>query len=152
MQDTLKKDFALRITQANRTQLTVIIYEIALSYLEDAIEGKDVQDNIARARNCVDVLKRSLNFEYEPARELLHFYIQVNKLLAGAAASGRREPLCEAQNVMEKLRGAFEKVSETDESEPLTQNAQEVYAGYTYGKNDVNVNIVGNIKDRGFLI
>lgn len=150
MQDTLKKDFTLRIAQANRSQLTVIIYEICLSYLKEAIAGTDRAENIARARACVDELKGSLNFEYELSAQLLHLYIHVNKLLATAAAGGRTEPLKEAEAVLNKLHDAFGKVSESDDSPQLVHNAQEVYAGYTYGKNDVNVNVGGNEK-RGFL-
>lgn len=150
MQDMLKKDFTLRIAQANRSQLIVIIYEICLSYLKEAIAGTDRAENIARARVCVDELKNSLNFEYELSGHLLHLYIQVNKLLAAAAAGGRTEPLTEAEAILNKLHDAFAKVSESDDSPQLVHNAQEVYAGYTYGKNDVNVNIDGNEK-RGFL-
>lgn len=152
MQDTLKKDFTLRVTQANRTQLTVIIYEICLSYLDEAMTGENAADHIAKARKCIDELKRSLNFEYELAGQLLHLYIYVNKLLARAAVSGRTEPLAEARGIVTKLHDAFVKVSEEDTSKPLTHNAQEVYAGYTYGKNDINVNISGNTSERGFLV
>ncbi|MCM1103834.1 MAG: flagellar protein FliS [Clostridium sp.] len=149
MQDTLKKDFTLRIAQANRTQLTVIIFEICLSYLEAAIGGTDREENIARARACVDELKESLNFEYELSGPLLHLYIHVNKLLVRAAAGKRTEPLVEAQSIMSRLHDQFSKVSESDDSLPLVQNAQEVYAGYTYGKNDINVNVGGS--ERGFF-
>ncbi len=152
MQDSLKKDFTLRITQANRTQLTVIIYEICLAYLDDAIAGNDIQENIGRARKCVDECKRSLNFEYELAEQLLHLYIHINKLLARAAVSGRAKPLREAARIVRNLRDAFQKVSETDDSAPLTQNAQEVYVGYTYGKTDVNVSVGGDTQERGFRV
>lgn len=151
MQDTLKKDFTLRIAQANRSQLTVIIFDICLAYLEEAMEGTDREENIARARACVDELKESLNFEYELSGQLLHLYIHVNKLLVKAAAGGRTEPLTEVVSVLSRLRDQFGKVSESDHSAPLVHNAQEVYAGYTYGKNDVNVNIASNANERGFL-
>lgn len=151
MQDTLKKDFTLRIAQANRSELTVIIYEICLAYLKEAIEGTDREENIAKARACVDELKESLNFEYELSGELLHLYIHVNKLLVRAVVGGRMEPLTEAESILSRLHDQFCKVSENDDSPPLLRNAQEVYAGYTYGKNDINVNIGNNEKERGFL-
>ena len=34
-----KQDFTLRITQANPTQLVVILYEMLLCYLEDAVQA-----------------------------------------------------------------------------------------------------------------
>lgn len=152
MQDALKKDFTLRITQANRSELTVIIFDMCLSYLKEAIADVDRAENTMRARACVDELKESLNFEYALSTELLHLYIQVNKLLAQAAAGGRTEPLLEAQSILEKLHDAFVKVSETDDSKPLVHNAQEVYAGYTYGKNDINVNVEAGGTGRGFRV
>ena len=151
MQDTLKRDFTLRIAQANRSGLTVIIYEMCLVYLKEAMEDVDRAENIARARSCVDELKESLNFEYEPASQLLHLYVHVNKLLVQAAAGGRKEPLTEAESIIRRLHDEFQKVSETDDCPPLVHNAQEVYAGYTYGKNDINVNIGNDEKGRGFL-
>ena len=151
MQDMLKKDFTLRIAQANRSELTVIIYEICLAYLNEAIEGTDREENIAKARACVDELKESLNFEYELSGELLHLYIHVNKLLVRAAVGGRMEPLMEAKSILSRLRDQFCKVSEKDDSPPLLRNAQEVYAGYTYGKYDINVNFGRDEKGRGFF-
>lgn len=152
MQDSLKKDFTLRVTQANRSELIVIIFDMCLTYLKEAIEDVDRAENIAKARACVDELKESLNFEYALSTDLLHLYIQVNKLLAQAAAGGRTEPLLEAQSIMIRLHDAFVKVSEADDSKPLVHNAQEVYAGYTYGKNDVNVNIEAGGTGRGFRV
>ena len=150
MQDALKKEFTLRITQANRSELIVIIYEMCLAYLKDAIEGTDRAENITRARACVDELKESLNFEYELSADLLHFYIKVNKLFMQAAAGGRTEPLVEAESAMGRMRDAFVEISKEDDSKPLLHNAQEVYAGYTYGKNDVNVSIGAGQTERGF--
>lgn len=152
MQDALKKDFTLRVTQANRSELIVIIFDMCLSYLKDAVENADREKNIAKARACVDELKESLNFEYALSADLLHLYIQVNKLLAQAAAGGRTEPLLEAQSILIRLHDAFVKVSEADDSKPLVHHAQEVYAGYTYGKNDINVNVEADETGRGFRV
>ena len=40
MTDELKKEFTLRITQANPISMITILYEIALAYLEEAAEAK----------------------------------------------------------------------------------------------------------------
>ena len=37
MTDEMKQDFTRRITAANRTEMVVITYEIALEYLKEAV-------------------------------------------------------------------------------------------------------------------
>lgn len=153
MEDIQKKEFTLRISQANRTQLTVIIFEMALAYLDSAKKtgGEAYRIELMRARKCVDELKHSLDFTYEIAGMLLHLYIQINKLLVRASVSGRREHLLEAETALEKLKDAFVQVAKEDNGGPVLENAQAVYAGYTYGKTDLNVNLDGNSSGRGFL-
>ena len=155
MQDLQKKEFTLRISQANRTQLTVLIFEMALIYLQDAKAAEGEDDfglEIKRARSCVDELKRALDFRYELSNVLLHQYIQINKLLVRASLSGKKEYLDRVSAMLTKLKEAFEQVAKEDTSGPVIENAQTVYAGYTYGKNDINVNLDNNSTGRGFLV
>ena len=154
MQDAQKKEFTLRISQANRTQLTVIIFEIALTYLESAkkAEGEAYRIELTRARKCIDELKHSLDFTYEISGMLLHLYIQINKLLVRASVSGKQEYLLEAETALKKLTDAFAQVAKEDNGGPVLENVQTVYAGYTYGKTDLNVNLDGNSSGRGFLV
>ena len=85
MNDELKQQYKLRITSANKTQLVVILYEMFLQYMEEAKEAhekedvKAFKDAIRYARGCVKELMQSLNFEYEPAKELMQLYVYVNK-------------------------------------------------------------------------
>ena len=155
MQGTLKKDFTLRISQANRTELTVIILEIAIAYLESAEQAESAEEyrmEITRARKCVDELKKSLNFHYEISGRLLHLYIHVNKLLVKAIISPKKNYLAQAKKTLTGLKDAFAKVAKEDHSGPVLENAQTVYAGYTYGKTDVNENLDNNSSGRGFLV
>ena len=74
-----KQRFTLRITQANPTELVVILYEMLLGYLEDAEEaaGNDMQlfhDAARKARGCLNELMGSLHMEYEPAPALMQLY------------------------------------------------------------------------------
>ena len=48
--------------------------------------------------------------------------------------------LSRSREMLESLYDAFKEAAKQDTSAPLMQNAQQVYAGYTYGKNDVNEN------------
>ena len=55
MTDQRKKEFSLRITQANKTELIVILYEMYLDYLgeaENAVQDKRAfREAIRKARN-----------------------------------------------------------------------------------------------------
>ena len=53
---------------------------------------------------------------------------------------------------MRKLYVSFEKVAENDTSAPIMKNTQQVYAGYTYGRDDVVENCQELNKSRGFLV
>lgn len=157
MDSQLKQQFTLRITQANKTELCVILYEMFMTYTKDAVDHKKKEDvkgfrlNIQRARGCLKELMGSLNFEYEPAPTLLKLYIYINKLLVTADLHNEIEPLDESNRIMEKLHDAYATVSKEDTSGPVMSNAQTVYAGLTYGKNDLNINLEGGT-NRGYLV
>ena len=49
MTKELKQEFTLRITQANKTQLITILYEMVLLYLEEAKAAIDADDKTERS-------------------------------------------------------------------------------------------------------
>lgn len=64
MVNELKQEYTRRITQANKTQLIVILYEMFLTYTKDAREvwGNsriDFRENIRKARGCLEELMAS---------------------------------------------------------------------------------------------
>ena len=87
MTKELKQEFTLRITQANKTQLITILYEMVLLYLEEANAAIDADDKMAckaairKIRGCMDELIASLHLEYELAQNLLQLYLYINKEL-----------------------------------------------------------------------
>jgi len=157
MKNELKQQFALRITQANKTELVVILYEMFLTYIRDAEEDLKEQDektfhlNIQRARGCLKELMGSLNYDYEPAPALLKLYIYVSRLLVTADLHKEEKALEEAEKIMQKLHDAYETISKEDHSSPVMGNTQTVYAGLTYSKNDLTVNLDEGRGSRGFF-
>lgn len=158
MKDELKQQYTLRITQANKTGLVVILYEMFLTYIEDAKNDLKEQDNktfrrdIQRARGCLKELMGSLNYDYELASNLLKLYIYVSKLLVTADLHSDEKALDEAAKIMQKLHDAYEMVSKEDHSAPVMGNTQTVYAGLTYSKNDLTVNLDEGGGSRGFFV
>jgi flagellar protein FliS len=157
MKDELKQQFALRITQANKTELVVILYEMFLTYVEDAKNDCAQQDvrtfrmDIQRARGCLKELMGSLNFDYEPAPTLLKLYIYVSKLLVSADLHNETQSLDEAEKIMQKLHHSYEAISKEDKSGPVMGNTQTVYAGLTYSKSDLMINLDEGRGNRGFF-
>ncbi|MBD5541148.1 MAG: flagellar export chaperone FliS [Lachnospiraceae bacterium] len=158
MKDELKQQYALRITQANKTELVVILYEMFLTYIDDAKSDLKEQDNktfrcnIQRARGCLKELMGSLNYDYEVASNLLKLYIYVSKLLVTADLHKDEKALDEACKIMQKLHDAYETISKEDHSAPVMGNTQTVYAGLTYSKNDLTVNLDEGGGSRGFFV
>lgn len=155
MTDEQKQQYTLRISSANRTQLIVILYDILLDYMKEAeaAEGPETfAAAVRQARSCVRELSGSLNFAYAPSAELFSLYRYVDRELAKAQRRDRKEPLRDAQPVISQLREAFAQVAWQDTSPALMENAQTVYAGLTYGRGDLNLNLSDQGMDRGFRV
>ena len=55
-------------------------------------------------------------------------------------------------NMLKELKQSYEQVASQDTSAPLVENAQVVYAGLTYGKGSLNVDLADQSTNRGFRI
>lgn len=156
MTNELKQQYTLKITQANATQLVVILYEMLLTYVDEAAQAHEKEDRsafregIRKAHGCLRELMASLHFEYEPAMNLLQLYLYVNRELVRADIRNRVEELNHVKSVIIKLHDAYQQISEQNTSEPIMANAQTVYAGLTYGKTDLTENLAGQGSNRGF--
>ena len=154
----VKQQFTFRITQANSTQMVVILYEMLLNYLEEGREALESADNgtfreaIRKARGCINELIGSLHMEYEPAPALLQLYLFCIRRLANGEVKNDPQPLREIEQVIRPLHDAYEKISEQNKSGPIMGNSQTVYAGLTYGRNDLTENMADQGANRGMLI
>lgn len=148
-----KQEFTLRITQANKSELVVILYDMFQAYLEDAeqTEGEEFHSAISHARAVLNELIESLDMKYEIAKNLYQIYRYVERLLIQADVRLEKEPLKEISGHMSQLRDAYDTVSKEDASPSIMENTEVVYAGMTYGKSDLNENNVGGASKRGFL-
>lgn len=156
MTNEMKQQFTLKITRANKSQLVVVLYEMLLTYLDDAEEacGKDdkkgFRDGIRKARGCLRELISSLHYEYGLAFNLLQLYLYADKELTRADIHNRTEELSHVRMIMSKLHEAYETISREDASAPMMANTQAVYAGLTYGRGNLTENLADQGSDRGF--
>ena len=150
-----KQQFTLRITQANSTQLIVILYEMILCYLEDAEVAQnreELKEAVRKARCCVNELIQSLHLEYEPAPTLMQLYLFCIKRLAACEGHGDVQALADIKAVIQPLNDAYAQIEELNDQGPVMNNPQTVYAGLTYGKNTLTENMADQGANRGLLV
>lgn len=158
MTKEVKQQFTLRITQANSTEMIVILYEMLLYYLNESRESLESADKAAfhesvrKARGCINELINSLHMEYEPAPSLLQLYLFCIRRLAASEAKSEAQPLLEIEQVIRPLHDAYEQISAQNNSGPVMANSQTVYAGLTYGKNTLTENMADQGANRGMYV
>ncbi len=153
----VKQQFTLRITQANSTDLVVILYEMLLCYLEESREALngDTSDRevfreaVRKARGCINELMGSLKMEYEPAPALLQLYLFCIRRLALCEVRRDAKPLEEIERVIRPLHDAYMKIAGQNSAGPIMGNSQTVYAGLTYGKDNLTENMADQGPNRG---
>ena len=152
------KIFTRRITSANKSEIIVIIYDIIeenLALAKKALAEGDretYRNEIKQAISFVKELLVSLDMNYEVSKNLAGLYIYVSRCLNFALVSGKKEEIEAAEKVLRKLGESFREVAKTDESEPVMENTQRVYAGITYGRGlDLDETLVAPaMESRGF--
>lgn len=153
-----KQQFTLRITQANPTEMVVLLYEMLLCYLDEGRKSLDDGDRNAfreamrKSRACLGELMNSLKLEYEPAPALRQLYLFCIRRLAWAEGREKKEPLEEVERVIVPLRDAYGQIAARNQSGPVMKNSQTVIAGLTYGKNSLTENMADQGAGRGMYI
>lgn len=153
--------YTLKITNANSTGLVVILYEIFDTYIDEAKKAlntpwsKDSTDeyikSIRMASQVIRHLEGALDFKYEISSTLYPLYDYVERALAKATYTRNAKDLETAQRIMDTLKESFSQVAEQDHSLPVMGNTEQVVAGMTYGKSDVDETMANYDSQRGFF-
>ena len=152
-----QKAFARRISQANRTELLVITYDILLEELSEGkscyLEGEtgEGRHRLKLAQRYLCELMSTLDYTYPVAHNLLQLYEYVQRILVKSDVSGKDAGIVNAENVIKGLRKAYAEIAESDTSGPVMENTQTVFAGLTYGRGSLNETDVNAGSSRGFL-
>ncbi len=151
-----KQDFTRRITQANRSGLVLIKFEMLFVYMDD-ISSAFLQDekqamtqSVRYADGVLKSFQETLDFKYEIAGQLYALYDFHRRQLAKVLSHHSLKELEQSRKMLEKMYKSFAAAAKQDTSGTLMKNAQQVYAGYTYGKNDLNESYDMQ-SSRGFL-
>lgn len=138
------REYTLKITQGNKSDLIVTTYEIIVTYIEEGLEAyknENIEDfiwNMKKSTEFLSELIHALDFQYEISCELMSLYLFVQKVLNKAIFKKTNENLSSAIKIIENLKVGFEKVAKSDGSGPVMENAGQVFAGLTYGKGILN--------------
>lgn len=157
MTDEKKQEFTRRITQANKSELVVILYDIFFFYIEEAqkmYENADktaFRQQIGFAQDCLNELIASLHMEQELAKSIFRVYLFVSGCLGQAKGMAKPDALPDAVRLMRKLYETYKEDAKSDTSMPVMENTQTVYAGLTYGKNDLNESCQMQNMNRGYF-
>lgn len=150
-------DFMLRVTQASRSELIVIMYDIILADYASArtalAEGDRslFRKELKHAERFLNELMGALDYRYSLSFDLMSLYIYANRETVRAYTTYQTEPLVSAEQVLVGLRKGFEAVAAQDTSGPVMRNTQKLTAGLTYGKNCLDeICVNANEATRGF--
>lgn len=150
-------DFTMRISQASRSELVVIMYEVVLCDIRDARESfaaknwEEYDKSLLHAGRFVSELMAALDYNYGISYNLMSLYIFAHRRIVLAKAQKDVDLLDCAEDIMQKLLTGYRKVSEEDTSGPMMTNTQQVYAGLTYGRGVLNEMYVNaNEAKRGY--
>lgn len=157
MNNEKKQEFTVRITNANRSELVVVLYDMILTYIEEARDylkedkAELFCDEIKKAQECIRELLSALDMQYEISSELARLYLYVSRTMTRSLVKADGELLTGAESVIKGLRESFQEVAKQDNSPALMGNTQEIYAGLTYGKDSLNENLSDEGGFRGFF-
>ncbi len=149
--------YTARITQANRSELVVITYDLIIDSIESAKESFLKEDilnyerELKRVQKLLNELMGSLDYRFPISKDLFQLYSFCNRRVVSAFFKKEPEFLTSVISVIEKLRVGFEGVAKEDNSRPVMANTQKLYAGLTYGRNALDeVFLSANEAFRGF--
>ena len=159
MQKEAVQAFTARITQASKSELIVILYEMILMEIKEAEEAFEREDmevfdkELKQAQKYLGELMAALDYRYKLAYDLASLYQYINERIINAMIRKKPDSLKSAVSVLQKLLIGFEGVSREDTSGPMMRNTQQLYAGLTYGKGTLNETYIDpNDGNRGFII
>ena len=151
------KAYTARITQANRSELVVITYDVIIDSIEEAKKSFEAQDylvyekELKRVQKLLNELMGSLDHRFPVSRDLLQLYSFANRRVIDALFKRQPELLDTVVSIIGKLRIGFEGVAKEDKTGPVMGNTQKLYAGLTYGRHALDeVFVNANEANRGF--
>ena len=155
MKEETTRVFTARISQANKSELVAIMYDMIAASMDEAREylaGGDTEGfkrELSRAQKTLRELIATLDMQYDISKELMPLYLYANRRMIDSLRTKDATPLKDAEIVLKPLGKAFAEVAKQDDSPALMQHTQQLYAGLTYGRGTLNETLLSD-SSRGY--
>lgn len=147
---TDQEKLAEKVAQASETELVVLMLEGVQNRLQDGkaaiAENKPEELNTAveKIRAILGELLATLWGDSEVAIQSRQIYFFVNKLVTDGANRQAKEPLEEAEKVLQPLLEGWRHIAVHPQTEMAPTNGPSIVAGMTYGKGTLNENVMNS--------
>ena len=139
MTDEQMNVYKMRITQAGIAEMTVVMLEMEMQWIDEALEAYQTQNMevfiacVEKAQAVQVELMNVMNMENPTAAEVYSVFAFINKQLI--LAKIKRIPLDieRCKTMLEKYHASFQAIAATDHGGKVMAQSEKVYAGLTYG-------------------
>lgn len=141
--------YKMRITQAGIGEMTLIMLEMEMQWIDEALEAygkKDIEEFIVcvdKAQSVQVELMNVLNMKNETAADVYSVFAYMNKELIRAKIKRAPLDIKRCRNLLERYHKSFEAVAKTDKEGPVMMQSEKIYAGLTYGSSGLVENSIG---------
>lgn len=131
--------YKMRITQAGIGEMTVVMLEMEMQWVEEALlafQSKDIETFVACVEKAQAVqveLMNVVNVENTVGLDVYSIFAFINKQLITAKIKRTPLDLERCKDMLKKLHTSFIEVAKTDQGGPVMAHSEKVYAGLTYG-------------------
>lgn len=141
--------YKMRIAQAGIAEYTVIMLEMEMQWIEEALEAFNKQDMdvfiscIDKAQAVQLELMNVMNTENPVSEEVYSVFVYINKELINAKIKRKPLDLARCKEMLVKYHVSFKELVKTDNGGPIIASGEKVYAGLTYGSSGLVESSVG---------
>ena len=120
--DNIKKQaFTRRLSQCNKGEMVVIMYEICFAYMDDVKKAYeedrhgDFLESLRKVTRTIDELVNALDHQYDLSHQLYRLYQFCKREIARCTYENQVEGLLEAEKILTRLYKSFVEVAKKDE-------------------------------------
>jgi flagellar protein FliS len=131
--------YKMRISQAGIAELTLIMLEIEMQWIKEAVEAYKEQkeelylDSLKKAQSTQIELMNVMNMRNSVAVDVYSVFVYINKMLIESTIKRKPMDLERCVGMLEKFYKSFSAIAGTDNGGPVMEQSEKIYAGLTYG-------------------
>lgn len=152
MTDEQMNVYKMRITQAGIAELTLVMLEMEMQWIGEALEAYEAKDMdeflscLGKAQGTQVELMNVMNMDNPVAAQVHSVFTYINRQLIRAKI--KREPLdiARCSDMLEKYYTSFKEIAKTDTAGPVMVQSEKIYAGLTYGSGGLVESSVGGME------